>query len=272
MLAGSPFLPSPASALAEAIESTATETGLRAKPLLWHRDPLEQTLSAYAYHLAASEPWCSEIPSDLVAKLLDECGVDGASTVTSATTTSLPTPDEGACAAVRGLDVERDGTSYAEILNLLSAEDGALVTAWYLHSGQLTMLNERALVDGMPAGSAAIADLDELMVDCAAGFEKLWSAIGVPAGAAREACVALGCDKIKEGATSNHATSSDTSPKGGAAVAAVKEGLHELLVTAPWFAEHVHPLRVAMGFATDEAPATRRRLSAGQRRAAELMA
>ena len=57
-----------------------------------------------------------------------------------------------------------------------------------------------------------------------------------------------------------------------AAVAAVKEGLHELLVTAPWFAEHVHPLRVAMGFATDEAPAMRRRLSAGQRRAAELMA
>ena len=60
MLAGSPFLPSPASALAEAIETTATETGLRAKPLLWHRDPLEQTLSAYAYHLAASEPWRSQ--------------------------------------------------------------------------------------------------------------------------------------------------------------------------------------------------------------------
>ena len=47
----------------DAIEASHIETGLLVKPLLWHRDPLEQTLSAYAYHLAASEDWCSEVPS-----------------------------------------------------------------------------------------------------------------------------------------------------------------------------------------------------------------
>ena len=290
LVAAEPLLPfSTQTEIQDAISETYSATGLSVKLMLWHRDPLQRTLSAYGYHLAGTEQWMRDAPSPIVARLHKAC--QDARKGVGWLPPYNPAADVELCAALnvvlkrertgRKADGKADGTgggkgggksggksgegkgggkggggkgahreiSYTQLLALLSVEHGGLLTAWYLHNSHVEMARLHSLVSAGD-GFSVIADLDSTMADCHASFTRLFSAIGLEeSGGTLSACVELGCAKIEAGKSSHHATSSLTSAKGGANVLAARQRLREWLPRAPWFREHVQPLRVRMGYA-----------------------
>ena len=215
------------------------DEGARFKLLHWVRDPLEVVCSAYVYHLEGSESWCTIIPNDKVGSFFFACDAADSGHNFSL---SKPVPSPIACSAARDAipSLQRNHTSYTDLLGNLSLEVGGLVESWNFWDQQREMALAYGFVSRLPHGFNV--DLTDVMHNCTKGFAEMWLSMGVPEGRTLDACVELGCTWTHEGDSDPHAT---THVEGADDM---KDGLRAYLPTTDWFTEHQAPNRKLMGY------------------------
>jgi len=232
------------------LQTRQEEDEIQVALISWVRDPLQIVKSAYVYHAETcdcdDEPWLCETPSSHVSNLFASC--DDADNGLSVSVPNgykdavpLPVPAAEACSAARqAISMPlRNRTSYRQLLQNVTAQIGSLVESWRSFPELQQMAEHYELYQDLPASTASVFFLDDVMEDCTHGFTDLWNNLGVGPDAL-DTCVQLGCDMISEGETSSHASTSDHALD-------LKAEVGDYVPSTAWFALHVQPLRVKMG-------------------------